>query len=40
MKNVETIALKKHFKTIKENSGYKKNDLKLIISNISKITND
>ncbi|MDD2871232.1 MAG: hypothetical protein PHS49_04535 [Candidatus Gracilibacteria bacterium] len=40
MKIVETLALKKHFKTIKENSGYKKNDLKLIISNISKIYSD
>ncbi|MDP2090811.1 MAG: hypothetical protein Q8K30_04405 [Candidatus Gracilibacteria bacterium] len=40
MKNVETIALKKHFKSIKELSGYKKSDLKLIISNISKIICD
>lgn len=40
MKIVETLALKKHFKTIKENSWYKKNDLKLIISNISKIYSD
>ncbi len=40
MKIVETIALKKHFKSIKDASGYKKSDLKLIISNISKITSD
>lgn len=40
MKNVETIALKKHFKSIKELSWYKKSDLKLIISNISKIICD
>lgn len=40
MKIVETIALKKHFKAIKEASWYKKNDLKLVISNISKITSD
>ena len=40
MKIIETQALKKHFKIIKDNSWYKKNDLKLIISNISKITSD
>ena len=32
---IETMALKKHYKNIKENSWYKKNDLKLLISNIS-----
>ncbi len=40
MSIIENIALKKHFKNIRENSWYKKNDLKLIISNISKITSD
>jgi len=40
MNIVELLSLKKHFKNIKENSWYKKNDLKLLISNISKITND
>lgn len=40
MKIVESIALKKHFKAIKDSSWYKRNDLKLIISNISKIISD
>jgi len=40
MKIIEYQALKKHFKNIKDSSGYKKYDLKLIISNISKITAD
>lgn len=40
MKTTETMALKKHFKTIKDSSWYKENDLKLLISNISKITSD
>lgn len=40
MNIIESLALKKHFKNIKENSWYKKNDLKLLISNISNITID
>ena len=34
---IETLALKKHYKNIKSNSWYKKNDLKLLISNVSDI---
>lgn len=37
---IESSALKKHYKTIKEYSWYKKNDLKLLISNISNILID
>ncbi len=40
MRLVESKALKKHFKTIHDSSWYKANDLKLLISNISKITSD
>lgn len=40
MNIIENIALKKHYKNIKENSWYKKSDLKLIISNISNILID
>ena len=40
MKLVESQALHKHYKTIKNNSWYKKNDLKLLISNISNIQID
>ncbi len=40
MKVIETLALKKHYKTIKDNSWYWKNDLKLLISNISNILID
>ncbi|MCD5385160.1 hypothetical protein LRZ95_00665 [Candidatus Gracilibacteria bacterium] len=37
---IEKLALKKHYKNIKENYGYKKSDLKLLISNISNILLD
>ncbi len=37
---VESRALKKHYKSIKNHSGYKKNDLKLLISNITNILID
>ncbi|MFK7779698.1 MAG: hypothetical protein QM490_00995 [Candidatus Gracilibacteria bacterium] len=40
MKIIESKALKKHYKKIKEHSGYGKNDLKLLISNISNILID
>lgn len=36
----EKKSLKKHYKYIKEASGYKKNDIKLLISNISNVTID
>ena len=37
---VESIALKKHYWNIKKNSWYKKNELKLLIGNISNISVD
>lgn len=37
---IESLALKKHYRSINETSWYKKNDLKLLLSNISKITID
>lgn len=37
---IEAQALKKHYKNIRENSWYKKNDIKLLISNISNILID
>lgn len=40
MNTIESLVLKKHFKNIKNNSWYKKSDLKLIISNISNILID
>ena len=40
MNEIEVLALKKHYKNIKNNSGYKKNDIKLLISNISNIKLD
>lgn len=40
MKIIESHALKKSYKNIKEYSWYKQDDLKLVISNISKITSD
>lgn len=40
MKIVETMALKKHYKNIKDNSWYKKNDLRLLISNVSNLLID
>ncbi len=40
MNVVESISLKKHYKNIKASSWYKKNDLKLLISNISEILVD
>ena len=40
MNIVESLALKKHIKNIKNNSWYKKNDLKLLISNISNVLID
>jgi hypothetical protein len=40
MNIIESLALKKHFKNIKDNSWFKKSDLKLLISNISNILID
>lgn len=40
MNTIETLALKKHYKNINNNSWYKKSDLKLLISNISHVTLD
>lgn len=40
MNIIEASALKKHYKNIKNNSWYKKNDLKLLISNISNVLLD
>lgn len=40
MTQIESLALKKHYKNIKNHSWYKKNDLKLLISNISNILID
>ncbi len=40
MNFTESKALKKHYKKIKENSWYKKNDVKLLISNVSNILID
>lgn len=40
MNIIETLALKKHFKNIKNNSWYKKENLKLLISNISNVLID
>jgi len=40
MSIIEWLALKKHYKNIKNNSWYKKNDIKLLISNISSIKLD
>jgi len=40
MSIIESLALKKHYKNIKENSWFKKNDLKLLISNISNVLLD
>lgn len=40
MTHLEKNALRKHYKTIKQNSGYSENELKLIISNIAKIKVD
>jgi len=37
---IEWLALKKHYKNIKNNSGYKKNDLRLLISNITNVLLD
>lgn len=40
MEYIESKALKKHYKNINENSWYKKNELKLIISNVSNLLLD
>jgi len=40
LKNIETQAFKNHYKRIKDNTGFSKNDLKLIISNFSNINAD
>lgn len=40
MNIIESMAFKKHYKNIKNNSWYKKNDLKLLISNISNLLLD
>jgi hypothetical protein len=40
MNTIEWLALKKHYKNIKNNSGYKKNDLRLLISNITNVLLD
>jgi hypothetical protein len=40
MIEIKKICLKKSFKNIKQNNSYKKDDLKLIISNINNILID
>lgn len=40
LRDIETQALRHNYKKIKNNTGYDKNDLKLIISNISNLKSD